>query len=184
MRNWIDLFEAAHGLPIGPISHCPIRNTGELAHVEDVLSAWVCGEMDRADPYLKEIKAALEPYRRNLVGATLYRGITVPQQQIKTALKKGITIEHRGKVHESWSLSPSEVARFMVGWSDPWIMLTANSDDLDVVVDMMEFDREAQPFTQMREQHEIIVCARPQQHFTAKQVSLPRDIHDEYDEDD
>ena len=169
--RWLEINETT--LPRGPLSGFPIRNTDELGKLEDALCLWVGGDCQEAEPYLLAMRSEMVPF--NPQQGVLYRGLVIDDiDQVHKAMRDGITITHQGKSLESWSGDAMACEDFMVGWDRPWIMIEADGSEMDTLIDLEIFDRDAKPFTRMHEQREVIVVAASSVHYPPSQISFAR----------
>ena len=173
--RWQEISE--EGLPLGPLSKCPIRNTGVLGRLEDALCVWVCGSMSLAQEHLLALKDEAAKFR-DCDARMLFRGMVMahPQGDVIITTNPATPLA-------SWSVSPDEVEKFMEGWERPWVMMAVPKSEINIYIDLVDFCHTARPATQMRSQGEVIAIMPPQMmiprsncvFFDARGVPLPQD---------
>lgn len=167
MRNWINVLnEQAEA---GPLSRHRIRNSGTIGQLEDALCLWVEGRVKEAAPHIMSLRNVASQFTQ-MDGRSLYRGLVVTDDEWRSAIDNGFTVHHRGKVLESWTTDLEACRNFMHGFEQPWFIVMCNENEVDVVIDLEVFDEQANPFTRMGDQHEVIVEAVPSVHYPVEDI--------------
>jgi len=153
LESAIDNDDPLSGKRRGRLSQSPIRNEGVIGELEDALCLWGMGETEKATPILMALKK--EASRFPCYQKVLFRGITISPEKVDA---EDLTIHTDPSFPlVSWSTSIEEVIEFMHGWNRPYVILSAPTKDLNVYIDLVEFDRDAKPVTEMTSQKEVIV---------------------------
>jgi hypothetical protein len=122
------------------------------------LSTWVCGDMDEVQNDLLALEATANHFTSG--HAALYRGYMPDRAQKESLRQNGFfDIISAGRPLASWSSEQDSATDFMFGFDSAYVVI--KKEGLDEFCDLVRFDEEAQPFTKMRAQDEVIVKMPP-----------------------
>ena len=124
-----------------------------MGQLEDALCLLGMGDTKKATPALLDLKK--EASKFPCYQRVLFRGMTISPEKIDSE-NLTVTTDPTFPL-SSWSTSIEEVTEFMHGWNKPYVILYALTKDLNVYVDLVEFDHKAKPATDMSIQKEVIV---------------------------
>lgn len=161
LKNWLSICETERALIVTETVH-----TGDLGDLETALNAWVSGSMRQAQSQLLALSTVADRFS-TVNKSFLFRGFIPTAKQWSDYQTGQFVIETpQTEPLASWSFSRKSVVDFMYGWDRPWVVIHKPSSELDIFINLTEFDRVAKPFTAMSVQKEIIVRMPPMLHVT------------------